>query len=55
MDLQTLSSSQVIDLCAHYDVRLFDARHASKAGIELMPLTAATSAPAIGCGKPLPL
>ena len=55
MDLQTLSGSQVIDLCARYDVRLFDARHALKAGIALMPLTAATPAPAIGCGKPLPL
>jgi hypothetical protein len=61
MLLQSLSEAGLEELCARYDVRLFDKRHGAKAGIPLAaardPLGAGARAKLaqLGCDNPLPL
>jgi hypothetical protein len=59
MDMKGLTEADLRNLCARYDVRLFDQRHAVRAGVPLGVTPDASGArrilPTIGCDKPLPL
>jgi len=59
MDMRYLTRTDLRDLCARYDVRVFDRRHSSQVGIPLAITPDVSGArailPAIGCDNPLPL
>lgn len=59
MDMQYLTETDLRNLCLRYDVRLFDRRHGSQAGIPFAATGDVSGArailPAIDCDRPLPL
>jgi hypothetical protein len=59
MAIRNLSKADLRILCKRFEVRLFDRRHASQAGIPLAPTPDLSGErailPSIGCDTPLPL